>query len=669
MRRLFALLLLSLGLIPAAFATSRLPALPDSLRTALRAASTHRARAGVLLRAIAYFDTPDPDSAAMLGYAAAAMQAARAAGDSVLVGRALDAGSNYYLTVQNFERAAVLERRAEELLREAPVLYRARNAWNLGWVYVNLRRPDLARRYYRLASNFFSAAGDADGQAGVWQELGQLYQNLGRHDSAVTAMFKAVSIYRNLKEVRQEAKALSNVASVFAERGQPAVSSRYCRQVYRLAASIADSALMAVGLEGLGVNAQRVDSPAVALNYLRRQQALVRHLRFYSNRTGLYENLAAAYRRLQRPDSAAFYYQAAISLAQRTHDPDRVLGNMYTNLASFYQEQREPDQAEAWASKALALAGGRPSEGYTTDALALLQKLAIARHDYPAAYALQRREMQARDTLQAQADKRVLEEARASYEVAQAEQEVVMLRQEQELARLRRQRELAGAGGLLALALGAGGVGLAQYRRRARHREAALRTRLAADLHDDVGSLLTQISLESSWLQTSRRTPEQLATHLQHLSEASRRAVQQLSDVVWGIDARNDATSPLLERMRDHAHEVLSVANLEVDFAADASLAGAALPGLLRQNLYLIYKEALHNVVKHARATLVTVRLQLQDGYLSLRVQDDGQGYDGPGRVGGQGLTNMQARALACGGSVLFERGLPGLAVVVRLPV
>lgn len=398
----------------------------------------------MLLRIVAYFDTPDPDSAAMLGYAYEAARLGRSLRDTVLIGRALDAGSNYYLTVQNFERAAALELEAEPLLRQAPATYRARNAYNLGWAFVNLKQPARARHYYRTAGRLFARAGDDYGQAGVLQELGQLHQNQGRYDSAAAAMFQAVAIYHRTGDARQEAKALTNVASVFTERGQLAVSSRYSRQVLRLAQGIADTALLAVGLEALGVNAQRSDSPAVALGYLRRQQALVRHLHFYASRADLYLNLATAYRSLHRPDSAAAYYQAAIALARRTHEPDRVLGRMMTSLAGFYQEQRQPAQAAEWARQALALNGGRPSLGYTTAALALLRELALARRDFPAAYALLRRELQAKDSLQQQADARLVEEVRAGYEVDQAEQQVRLLTQDRELASLRRQREWAG---------------------------------------------------------------------------------------------------------------------------------------------------------------------------------------------------------------------------------
>ncbi len=85
--------------------------------------------------------------------------------------------------------------------------------------------------------------------------------------------------------------------------------------------------------------------------------------------------------------------------------------------------------------------------------------------------------------------------------------------------------------------------------------------------------------------------------------------------------------------------------------------------------MYLIYKEALHNTVKHAHATHLTVTLTATPAALTLTVADNGRGHDGPSRPGGQGLRNMQARAQAVGGKVRYETGPTGFVVVAALPL
>ncbi|RZK63136.1 MAG: hypothetical protein EOO59_00605 [Hymenobacter sp.] len=123
--------------------------------------------------------------------------------------------------------------------------------------------------------------------------------------------------------------------------------------------------------------------------------------------------------------------------------------------------------------------------------------------------------------------------------------------------------------------------------------------------------------------------------------------------------------------MRDHAHEVLPSAGLAVDFAVAPDLGARSPAPLTCQYLYLIYKEALHNAVKHAqRATLVSVRIFADGPHLGLRVQDDGQAAaTAPGRAGGHGLRNMRQRAEALGGTLHAAASPAGFALEVSLPL
>jgi signal transduction histidine kinase len=670
MRFWFLLLLLGGSAAPSiAQRLATLPRPPDSLRQLLQRHPAGPGRVRALLRTADALANAEPlDSGAVLRYYAAARQLSRQLGDTALLGQTNDQLGEYYLEGGQLATAAVWLRQAGSQLRTAPVAVRAAHAYHLAWLNEEQQKPALAQQYYRYAIGLYRRARRPAKEAETTLFLGRLKQNGGQLDSALVYNFRALTLYQQVRDTASIASTLTNVASVLKEREDFAGSSSYLRQAYRLAQRIDDTPDMVTALYGLALNAARVDSTTAYYRYMGQQLKLSRQhqLPLEANQ---YNFIAHSFEQQRQPDSAVFYHLKAIRQAEQDHENTWMRGRMMTNLAEYYEKQQHPTQAAYWAHQALALKTTNPADSYTAFALSLLGRQAQARHDYRLAYMLLQRETQLRDTIAARRTTVLAERARAQYEVGQAEQRVRLLQQDQELARLRRQREWAGGAALLLLAAGATGAGVLRYRRRQREQEAALRTRLAADLHDDVGSLLTQISLESAWLRSSRRSPEQLLSHLDHLANASRRAVQQLSDVVWGIDARNDSTGRVLEHMRDHAHEVLSIANLEIDFAAEPGVANLTLPQLTRHNLYLIYKEALHNVVKHARATLVTVRLRHTAGQLELQVLDDGCGYTGPGRPGGQGLRNMQARAEAVGGSASYEPQQPGFGVVVRLPL
>jgi signal transduction histidine kinase len=251
--------------------------------------------------------------------------------------------------------------------------------------------------------------------------------------------------------------------------------------------------------------------------------------------------------------------------------------------------------------------------------------------------------------------------------------ELNLVRQQQELERLQTQRHLAGIGLLVLGKLVLTGWLFWRYRRGVAQglaaRDAVLRQRLAADLHDDVGSLLTQISLQSDLLREAPAAPEATLARLERLSDTSRRAARQMADVVWGLHASSADLPEVLTHMRDHAHEVLPSAGLAVDFAVTEA-AAALRPSLAAcQTLYLIFKEALHNAVKHAKgATQVTIRVSREGGQLCLTVRDDASGPAATTRPGGHGLANMRRRAEAVGGTLHVVAETAGFGLTARLP-
>lgn len=194
--------------------------------------------------------------------------------------------------------------------------------------------------------------------------------------------------------------------------------------------------------------------------------------------------------------------------------------------------------------------------------------------------------------------------------------------------------------------------------RRAR-REARLREELAANLHDEVGALLTKISLMAEVLQQQpvaagpvAAAGSATANLTDRLLRSSRDAVQAMRDVVWSIDSRADSVQALLDRMQDLLDQTTTDVGLEYTFEADQLPRLQPLRPVVRKQLYLVFKEAVTNVLRHARgATTLHVRLVREDGGFVLEVTDDGQSAVKTTRSG-LGLRNMTARAKVLGGTL-----------------
>ncbi|MGH7493795.1 MAG: sensor histidine kinase [bacterium] len=193
-----------------------------------------------------------------------------------------------------------------------------------------------------------------------------------------------------------------------------------------------------------------------------------------------------------------------------------------------------------------------------------------------------------------------------------------------------------------------------------------LRVRIASDLHDDIGSTLTKISLHSELIQYSAE-PGEVKESLRKIGAMSRELITTMSDIVWSIDARNDTVGDLLDRMREFAASVLPARSIAFSFDAASLELPRKLPVTIRQNIYLIFKEAINNIAKHAVASRVEIRLRSANGTFNMIICDDGYAIPADESPTGQGLRNMQMRAQRIGGHLEISRD-PGYTVSLTAP-
>lgn len=173
-----------------------------------------------------------------------------------------------------------------------------------------------------------------------------------------------------------------------------------------------------------------------------------------------------------------------------------------------------------------------------------------------------------------------------------------------------------------------------------------LRTQIASNLHDEVGSLLTRITMFSDNLQYGNNDTRQQQTKLGKIARLSREATASMSDVLWTIDARNDSTGNLTDRMREHAEEMLMPLGIDLNFDFSQTEAKQQLQPEERRDIYLIYKEAINNIARHAQDATYTEVIFVRDGkQLLLCITNDGVQQDPDTLPAGQGLDNMKMRA------------------------
>ncbi|MBO6524876.1 MAG: hypothetical protein JJ971_13675 [Balneolaceae bacterium] len=180
-----------------------------------------------------------------------------------------------------------------------------------------------------------------------------------------------------------------------------------------------------------------------------------------------------------------------------------------------------------------------------------------------------------------------------------------------------------------------------------------MRVRIASDLHDDVGASLTEIALQSDFLQASHAEPE-FKQSLNQIGKQCRHVVTSLDDIVWSIDARNDTLGDLTDRMQDYIINVLEPKNFKVTYDFEELRMENKLPVPVKENLYLIFKEAVNNIAKYSNGDEVLVSMETNNGEYEFKIYDNGDTGRGTKKTG-HGLRNMEMRAQRIGGMFNFE--------------
>ncbi len=196
------------------------------------------------------------------------------------------------------------------------------------------------------------------------------------------------------------------------------------------------------------------------------------------------------------------------------------------------------------------------------------------------------------------------------------------------------------------------------------------RLRIAQDIHDDLGARITQISLLSAVAQREPSFPEDARADFGRVSQMTRDLVSALYETVWAVNPENDNLDALANYLCQMGNQLCAQARLRCRLDVPDSPPSLALSSQVRHHLILAVKEAIHNVIKHAHASEVRLRIAFESAVLNISIHDDGRGFDPAACPPGNGLGNLKCRLESIGGSFTIESRLgAGTDVRLRLPV
>ena len=198
-----------------------------------------------------------------------------------------------------------------------------------------------------------------------------------------------------------------------------------------------------------------------------------------------------------------------------------------------------------------------------------------------------------------------------------------------------------------------------------------VRSRIARDLHDDLGSTLSSIRILSEFAENQTQTdPSKVPNLLHRITNSTQKLQENLQDIVWTTQTKDNTIEELFIRIRQFGGEILEAKNINYHLKIDNSLNKIAISPNFQYDIFMIFKESINNIVKYANAENVVVNFNLKDNLIVLSIKDDGVGFDTELEKEGNGLKNMPQRAENIDGKVEISSKIgSGTTIILSMPV
>lgn len=511
------------------------------------------------------------------------------------------------------------------------------------------------------ALTLFRELGDSANIANACYNVGRLCNSLGQIDKALSLLHESLKLYQALKSYETEVFNLNIIGNIYKDQQEFEKAEEYHQAGIRLSEQYKLKQALGFSYSCLAQVYSDQGKYDLAMEYFRKRIEIYNELGATQDIASGHHNLAVVYRSKGELNEAVASFNTALQLFRKINDTNGE-SKTVIGLGQTYIQLKDYTNAERYLKEGLALG---QKLGYPKDihlAAEGLYQIYKVQHRIEPALGMLELSKKMYDSIQNTNTNRAALRSQFKYEYEKRAlaDSVKAAGQRQllhaEISQARTQRYLLIS--LIALLVTA--TGFVFYRVRLRQRIADLhfRNKVASDLHDDVGSALSSISIFSEVARQKLVSPSDSARPaIEKIGDISRSVLEDMSDIVWAISPQNDSVKTLKERMETFGRSLLTELGIEFHLSIDDKIADLKLGMELRKNLYLIYKEGLNNAVKYSKASRIDVSLRVVGKEVQLSISDNGVGFEAQTAKTGNGLKNMRQRAQEIGAFFEIKSG------------
>ncbi len=542
------------------------------------------------------------------------------------------------------------------------------SAYNsFGWIYFNSGKLDMSVDYYNKALEYFRRSENEISQMAVLLNMSTVYIKMGSYANAMEVLTEALPFAEKHPATSEAAVIYKNIGIIYRNDGKLDEAVKYLDKAYQINVELGNKTLAADTRVSMSIMFQNMG------DYDRATTALADAEKLYSSVSSLYgltmvaENRGGMYlKQGQYLDALTYFTVAKEGFEQLGYDAD--VAYISLEISKTYERLGRLPESLAVLDEAYALVDSSGFKNYIYEILDQKSKVYELMGNSVEALKYERLAFQAYVDYQNELQANRLNELKVQFETEQKDAEINLLNKDNELQvqRIQRQRLLLlFILSTILLIFTVIGVFIYRYRLKMKTKELEIRSRIAADLHDEVGSSVSSIRMLSEIaLHKANGDPAHLQDLLGKINDNAKDIVENTSDIVWMIKPGYDEIDSIIDRMGRYIHDVCNSRDIAYTINLEA-LRSIKLDMTQRKNVYLIFKEAVNNAVKYSGTTSLNASIQIDGGHIQMEIQDFGIGFDVNTIDNGNGLDNMMARAKELGG-VLHIQSIPGSGTSIK---
>ena len=549
------------------------------------------------------------------------------------------------------------------------------NAYNaLGWVFMHKGNLDSSLFYLKESRNIFIKENSLYDVARVDINLTEVLTKQSRFGEALIFALESDSLSHGLKDVPLQTDTKRLLGILYREQGDNTKSIEYFNEAikgFELQGDLRRSVNTAISLSILLRKINMVDSSLTVLEKCLKiidgtenneyQLAMIR------------EHMGDTFYMKRQFEESLRQYILAYELFEKLgNQADMAYEALVIGKAQIALKKYA--DAEFFLMQAFNLSDSLGFLNYQFDAASELANLYKETERWQKAFDYLTTAGILKDRLDQQKQLENMTSLKEKYELEKRDQEIALLKSNMELENSRSRRRMQFQVFVIFLFLAILGFSYLifnRYRLKRELNEQVLRNQISSDLHDEIGSTLSSIDINSRIALLKVEDKETVAVQLKKIHQNTLSIMDNLSQIVWSINPNNDSLEKLIFRMKDFAAEILEPLGIQYAFHQGNILSEFHLNPVIRKNIYLIFKESINNCAKYSEAREVSISLEIRNNLLFIEIADDGKGFDyQKGKDKSNGLQNMNNRAKQIQGNLnIITEPAKGTKIKLEAPV